>query len=310
MDKLGLLKVGFDETVGFVSKYINSAVDKNELLDPFSTLCKLALLSFHNEGTKISVDNNRIYFQDPGVSQTITRWYNNYRREDLHQLMNPIKKLEEMYDVFSEPGFQYIIGLAIEGVEKLNKTYLTTNKRTGTSVVLHSLEMYKTLLLSLYHRISLKNGDEEKERRQSSVSQFSLENEKEVEKREDVFSPRMDILSPSLQPIDPLKKISLDMPEIKRSPLLHSLEDNISMRGEVEMSVYDDPISPIKMDYKEFRSLWTQKEIQILHQLFFNTSLCQNRKRPFQFNIKAIEAFLEGKDDLFKMMVQKLVSEL
>ena len=273
MDKLGLIKAGLDGTVGFVSKYINSTTDKNELLDPFSTLCKLALLSFHQEGTKISVDNNRIYFQDPGVQQTVTRWYNNYRREDLHQLMNPIKKLEDMYDVFSDPAFHYIIGLAIEGVEKLNSTYTKCNKRTGTSVVLHSLEMYKTLLMNLFNRIE--KG--EKERRISSVSQDDL---------------------------DTLQKLSENAPEMMNSPLIKPTDDNI------EMSIYNNSQSPIHNSYGEFKSLWSYKEIQILQHLFLNTVICKEKKRPHEFNIKAIEAFLEGKDDLFKMVVKKLVSEL
>jgi len=284
MDKIGILKVGLDETVGFVTKYLNSSTDKNELLDPFSTLCKLALLSFHEEGTKISVDNNRIYFQDPGIQQTMTRWYNNYRREDLHQLMNPIKKLEEIYDVFSDPAFLYIIGLSIEGVEKLNATYVKSNKRTGTSVVLHSLEMYKTLLLNLYTRIQ--NKGEEKERRLSSLTEESqdLGEETDYPKPKNMDEFLGDYKSPGLKPAD----------------------DNHS----VEMSIYNEGVSPINVNYREFRSLWTYNEVQILQQLFLNTSICKEKKRPYEFNLKAIVAFLEGKDDLFKVIVKRLVTEL
>lgn len=309
MNKLGILKAGFDETVGFVTKYINSAVDKNELLDPLSTLCKLALLSFHKEGTKISVDNNRIYFQDPGVTQTVTRWYNNYKREDLHQLMNPVKKLEDMYDVFSEPGFNYIIALAIEGVEKLTQTYEASNKRTGTSVVIHSLEMYKTILLNLYNRTNTQC--QTKERRISSVSNTSSESDAD-NGTDNELPPTKDITEFTTPVfIDPLKKLSIETPEIKKSPSLGPLDDSQSVKdNEIEMSIHNDLVSPIKNDYKEFKSLWTQKEVQILYQLFFNTCLCKNRKRPSEFNLRAIEAFLEGKDDLFKVMVDKLVSEL
>lgn len=302
MNKLVLLKVGIDKTAEYVSKYTTNSADKNELLDPFTTLCKLALLNFHIDGTKISVDDNRIYFQEPGMTQTITRWYNNYRREDLHQLMNPIKKFEEMYYIYNEPGFLYIINLSIEGVNKLIKTYSANNKKTGTSVVLHSLEMYKNILLNLQEKCGseLEQLTEFRERRLSSVSQFSLDNAED-----NILS---NYIKPMTSPsIESIRKISLnESPNIKPSPFMHALNDNISMRDNSE----DREETPIKSDYKEFSKLWTKNEIIIIHQLFYNAVLCRDKKRPHEHNIKAIIAFLEGKDDLFKNMVDKLVSEL
>ena len=41
----------------------------SQILDPFSTIYKLALLSYKPEGSKISIYNNRIYYSEPGLLQ-------------------------------------------------------------------------------------------------------------------------------------------------------------------------------------------------------------------------------------------------
>jgi adenosine deaminase len=48
--------------------------EKNTIIDPFSCLVKLALLKFMDQGTKISVHDNRIYFNSPNYIQGVIRF--------------------------------------------------------------------------------------------------------------------------------------------------------------------------------------------------------------------------------------------
>ena len=46
----------------------------NQILEPFSTLLKLAIISFKENGVKIAVHNNRIFMQEPGMLQGTIRY--------------------------------------------------------------------------------------------------------------------------------------------------------------------------------------------------------------------------------------------
>ena len=64
------------------SKYFfNLFVGKNnknnkQILDPLTTIIKVALLNFYDVGTKLSIYNNSIEIQELGVlSWSVDRWY-------------------------------------------------------------------------------------------------------------------------------------------------------------------------------------------------------------------------------------------
>jgi hypothetical protein len=60
------------------------------LLDPLSVIIKLAILGNKPIGTKILIQNNVIYFQEPGLFQSITRMFYNSNKTDLQYMYNPI----------------------------------------------------------------------------------------------------------------------------------------------------------------------------------------------------------------------------
>jgi hypothetical protein len=61
------------------------------LLDPLSVIIKLAILGNKPIGTKILIQNNVIYFQEPGIFQSITRMFYNSNKTDLQYMYNPIQ---------------------------------------------------------------------------------------------------------------------------------------------------------------------------------------------------------------------------
>ena len=55
----------------FYEDYYNYYTNKEDLflLEPFSSMIRLAMLSYYKEGTKIAITNNKIYVQEPNYFQ-------------------------------------------------------------------------------------------------------------------------------------------------------------------------------------------------------------------------------------------------
>jgi len=125
----------------------NSSKNKNmgTLLDPINTAVSLSLLNHYPEGTKISIQYNEIGFQPPGSTQGLSRWGKGDRFEDLHNLINPIKKLLEkkkMVDLWGEENknFIFLCHSMHSGLSKLAETY------KDNQIAHHTLEFYKSLI--------------------------------------------------------------------------------------------------------------------------------------------------------------------
>lgn len=109
--------------------------EKNLILDPFSSIVRLVILSYKSSGCKISIYNNKISYHDPHLLQGTLRWTNGDNRNDLHNLYNPILKSLEW---FSKKNYKmnYIFKKAIVGINHLMDSY------TKNSVIHHSLSHY------------------------------------------------------------------------------------------------------------------------------------------------------------------------
>ena len=127
--------------------YIWTSKSKNmgTLLDPINTAISLCLLNHYPEGTKISIQNNEIGFQEPGTTQGISRWGKGDRFEDLHNLINPLKKMLEKKNEMNLWGednknFTFICHSVHAGLSKLSDTY------KENQIAHHTLEFYKSLI--------------------------------------------------------------------------------------------------------------------------------------------------------------------
>ena len=70
---------------------------RKQILDPLSTLCKLALLTFYENGSKISINDNTIEIQRSESKQWIIRTYRGDNKEHISLLYNPIVKAIQWY---------------------------------------------------------------------------------------------------------------------------------------------------------------------------------------------------------------------
>lgn len=126
---------------GALSIYKNTFPhEERQILDPLTTMVKLAILAFKPNGTKIAIDSNHITFQEPSVFQGFWRWAYGNKRYELHHLLNPILKVVKRYDV-SNPSIKLIFQNAVLGLDKLKQSY-----NNSSSVVNHSLDLYMSII--------------------------------------------------------------------------------------------------------------------------------------------------------------------
>ena len=107
----------------------NNASDnvKTFILDPLSVIIKLAIISNKPVGTKIMIQNNVIFFQEPGVFQAFCRYVLNTNKSDLQYMYNPIHAACQHFlqkdFVESTPRIKSLFKCAQLGIERLKETY-------------------------------------------------------------------------------------------------------------------------------------------------------------------------------------------
>jgi len=121
----------------------NDSVKNNNLrlLEPLTSIIRLAMLNFQETGTKIAIYNNRITSQLPNIMQGPKRWVYGNKRNELHNLYKPILISIQYYDR-SKENISTIFDFALEGLEKLAQTY----SEHENDIVCHSIKLYKDIL--------------------------------------------------------------------------------------------------------------------------------------------------------------------
>jgi hypothetical protein len=115
--------------------------EKNIILDPFSCLVKLSLLKYLPEGTKISIYDNKVYFNEPSTMQGVIRFMYGDGREDLHNLFQPIRKCAKWFWNNNNAEIRYLFGNAVAGIKQLKNAY------TSWATIQHTLDYYILILI-------------------------------------------------------------------------------------------------------------------------------------------------------------------
>ena len=149
-------------------QWINSLFENKErpkyLLDPLTTIIKLAMLKYKTPLTKICIFNNEISFSDPSPFQGINRWRQGASRINIHYLYLPIlyfcylkyacQSTQQVQpdlpdsdltipDVFKNVVEQFN-QLAIDGLLELKRTYVDSQN----DLVINCLDLYLLMLTS------------------------------------------------------------------------------------------------------------------------------------------------------------------
>ena len=128
---------------------------KTFILDPLSVIVKLAILSNKPVGTKLLIQNNVIYFQEPGPFQSLCRMVYKSNKTDLQYIYNPINIacLHFLSKSFAEktPRIKNLFLCAQNGLKKLIETY------KSCSIITITLNYYYVLLSNHIEQAYMKN---------------------------------------------------------------------------------------------------------------------------------------------------------
>lgn len=122
--------------------YLGSSMGKpkNVILDPLTTLVRLAALSYMEEGTKIGIHKNQIFYYPPYYFQWLFRSASGDKRDDLTNLYKPIKKSVQWYGQIKSPEIKYIFSMAHKGLLKLIEMYKEEGIKNQTELILENFD--------------------------------------------------------------------------------------------------------------------------------------------------------------------------
>jgi hypothetical protein len=163
---------------------------KQQILHPMNCMVRLALLQYKSDSTKISVIDNSIYYNQPGLLQGIIRYVNGDKREDIHNIYQPILKAIEWYDISNEVHL-YIFQECLKGLDKLIETYSTH------STIHTTIQHYRKLLNS---KIQGETIDEEIDKSKESPLINELQNFWDIEEIQIIFQ-LLKLLKKQMDPI-------------------------------------------------------------------------------------------------------------
>ena len=136
----------------------NVIVLQKFILDPLSTIIKLAVLGKKNIGCKISISNNQIYIQDIGIFQGIARYYLGLTKNDIHYLSIPIEIACKRYLINNRikeiPKITTIFKCAQQGLTNLMDTYI------DYPIIIHCLKYYNSIIDSHLHLIECEQNQQ------------------------------------------------------------------------------------------------------------------------------------------------------
>ena len=122
------------------------------VLEPLQAMIQISLLSVSPIGTKMTIQENILYLQNPSIIQPFSRWYNSDKKDDLYFLFQVIKRFMKWYNPnynnksrISSELYALIVKLSLKGFNNLLITYSSTDNNAITQVI----HMYKNLLGSI-----------------------------------------------------------------------------------------------------------------------------------------------------------------
>jgi hypothetical protein len=126
--------------------------ERNVIIDPFSCLVKLSLIKYLEEGTKVSIYQNRLNFNSPSYVQGIVRFMYGDNREDLHNILLPIQKCVEWYWNEKDNDIVYMFNNAVIGLKFLKNSY------SAYATIQHTIDYYIIILMQKNTNIMAKMG--------------------------------------------------------------------------------------------------------------------------------------------------------
>ena len=255
---------------------------RNSILDPMTCIIRLGILGFKEIGTKVSVTDNSIKFNNPNIFQGAKRWSMGDNREDLHNIYNPIRKVVSWFNL-NAPEINGIIRYAIKGIHLLKSSY------NQNSIVSHTLNLYIQELEIALQRAKLNNsketekeGEAEHDTEENISMTYSSRSTRRKKKRVECEESVNDTDS---------------IPESNEIDRKNENQGKTNFFLEVEQEVKNKHI------YEFFRKLWNENEITICYNLLLEMSKCRDKPEELENYIRSLDAILSMKEQKTKELL-------
>ncbi len=134
---LSVIKYGFE----LFTKFSKDKDTKKQMLEPFSSVIKLGIISFSEPGTKIAIYDNKLFIQPPNLLQAPMRYAYGNNREEIHHLLRPLMVATELYSPNKNDELKYIYNLAVKGLKSLKLSY-----NNDSSTVCYTIDLYISII--------------------------------------------------------------------------------------------------------------------------------------------------------------------
>jgi hypothetical protein len=114
--------------------------ERDQILDPVSTLVYLSLLTVMPKGTKLVVANNAITLDKPDMTRPIRRSLQNCSFMDLTSLKRPLRLAHKLLDMSSDDVMD-IVATATKGIQCLQESYTALADRQRATVARQVLQL-------------------------------------------------------------------------------------------------------------------------------------------------------------------------
>jgi len=315
--KVGMIKTGIDGISTLLSSlFINNK--NKQLLDPLSSIIRLSVLSFKPNGTKISINSNKISYQSPNIIQGSIRWGNGDTRDDLHNLCEPIEKAIEWYNV-NNICINQIFQYALEGLVKLRKVYKSEDQ--SSNLVCHSLSYYINILTKILEKSKVKDfesflNNKSKSKSNSfnskgiAIKNNSLENSNYDSNYDNDYDNVYDNIDNDNIDNGDTTECGDDSPFGKKDKMI---QDEINeMNGVVSNKMIDNKLHDIIRikNSSSLYKLWDEKEMMIIHNILILVDEKEKEGKKFGSLINAIDCILDAKDQYVRKLVYQLSTSL
>jgi hypothetical protein len=268
----------------------NEKKNDSQVLDPFSCLVRLCLLNYKPSGTKLSFTNNKIVFQEPDFLQSAKRWSSGDSRQHIHNLYNPIFKLNQWYNI-NTLQFIYLLNKSKSGLNQLLKCY----NNNDSNLISHSINYYiETIDKTLENKIiddneKMNNNDEKMNNNDEKMNN----NDEKMNNNDEKMNNNDEKMNNN--DVNTKKKTNKTIQN-----KIINVDDNIPLSHTTD-------IYSIKL-----KNLWNLDEINIIYLLLLEI---EKKFNADKFNnssslIMCIEEILYGKDDILNNIVNKISTSL
>jgi hypothetical protein len=167
-----MFKINYQNMFQVLHSDLFSSKEKNVILEPLCSIFRMILLNYKEDGIKISIKNNSVYYSEPSLFQGLLRSYQGDTRDDLHNLYNPFLKAFEWYpNEKDESIYHYFYVECLKGLTKLLNTY------ENGSIIHHTLTHYcKTFKDKIEHIKTVIDDEPQKESQKESPLLTGLKN--------------------------------------------------------------------------------------------------------------------------------------